>query len=241
MISELSFIRDYTSFWRTISPLSEDFTRKINIIVLDKIHAEMDDNNLKSKSGLINEIGFEIFARSISTHLPPDEIISKELDEITVKISSFIFNLRSKAPLYSRNLETTELEESREIAIRLLNFFQNFQNIIVRPYFQGCGRLGACQGDVIADNSLYEIKSGNRKFKSVDLRQLVLYLSLNHYSKQYDIQNLGLYNPRKGYHYSESHEKFSQQFCGLTTEELCHRIGYELTSVDMGRFDLTRD
>lgn len=237
MISEIKFIRDYTSFWRTISPLSEDFVRQINLSVLNRYESELHSISITSRIALINEVGFEIFSRCREKNLQPNMIPLNEVLEIAAKVSFYISQLRNGAPLFKEKMAIEEINEAQELASRLLKFFQKFEKIMIKPRFLGCGRLDSCQGDIIADNILYEIKSGNRPFKSVDLRQLLLYLSLNHYSKQYEIQRLGLYNPRKGFHFEMPHEEFSIHFSGLSTEELCHRVCYELTTVDLGRFD----
>lgn len=237
MISEIEFTRDYTSFWRTISPLSEDFVRRINVHALARYETELNSSVFSSRRALINEVGFEIFFRCKEKNLSVNEIIRYELGDISHQVSCHIALLRNGAPKFIEEMEATEVDEANEIAKRLLCFFEKFCNVVVRPKFIGCGRIGSCQGDVLADNTLYEIKSGNRSFKSADLRQLVLYLTLNHISKQYDIQNLGLYNPRKGFHFALPHQDFSIHFSGLSTEELCHRISYELTSVNSGCID----
>jgi len=237
MISEIEFTRDYTSFWRTLSPLSEDLVRQVNIHVLNRYESALESIAASSRRALINEVAFEIFSQSKTSNIDPAVIISNQIDTISKKISSYIAGLRSGAPHFNKEMSAAEINEAQSIAERLLHFFSSFKKVIIRPKFSGCGRLNSCQGDVLADNTLYEIKAGGRRFKSVDLRQLVLYLALNHQSKQYTIQNLGLYNPREGFLFTLPHEEFSLQFSGLSTEELCHRIAYELSVVDFGRFD----
>jgi len=44
-------------------------------------------------------------------------------------------------------------------------------------------------------------KAGDRNFKISDLRQLITYLSLNFNSKQFQINNIALVNPRTGLKY----------------------------------------
>jgi len=238
MIKEIEFIRDYTSFWRTLSPLSEDLVLQINNIhARNRYETALKSITATSRRALINEVAFEIFSKSKISNLDPNIIISNEIDEIFKKTSAYIAGLRNGAPHFNEKMNVEEIDEAKNIAVRLLNFFQRFNTISIKPKFPGCGRLDSCEGDVIADNTLYEVKSGSRNFKSVDLRQLTLYLALNHQSKQYIIQNLGLYNPREGFHFTLPHEQFSLRFSGLSTEELCHRIIYELSTIDFGRFD----
>lgn len=237
MISEIAFIRDHTSFWRNISPLSEDFVRYVNVHVLDRYETELMSKVATSRRAIINEIGFELFCRCTQKGIALDSIVSDEIDEIINATSSYISNLRINVPQFINKLNENELNESREISRRLLNFFKRFKTVILRPAFFGCGQLNYCLGDVIADDTLYEIKSGGRPFRSIDLRQLVLYMTLNRLSNAYDIKNLGLYNPRKGFHFVTPQNEFALHFSGLSAEELCHRIEYELMSCDLMRFE----
>ena len=236
LISEIEFIRDHTSFWRTISPLSEDFVRQINISVLNRHQAPLSNSLSGSRRALINEVGFEVFSRCLTENKTIDVIISNELGDISTQVSTYIAGLRITAPHFEEEMFDNETEEVKKIAKRLLDFFQVFEDVIIRPKFSGCGKLNECYGDILADNTLYEVKAGIRPFRSIDLRQLVLYLTLNSISKQYDIQNLALYNPRQGFHFRASHNDFSTHFSGLSTEELCHKISYELTFFDINRF-----
>lgn len=237
MISEIAFIRDHTSFWRTISPLSEDFVRHINVRVLDRHENEFISKIGTSRRAIINEVGFELFCRCRKTGSPLEDIVSSEIEDIAGKASTYISHLRAKAPDFGSSMNADEIEESKEIGRRLLNFFKRFKTVVVKPEFSGFGQLDTCYGDVIADDTLYEIKSGGRPFRSIDLRQLILYLTLGRASGAYAIKNLALYNPRRSFHYATSQNEFAVQFSGLSAEELCHRIEHELISCDLMRFE----
>lgn len=237
MISEIEFIREHTSFWRTLSPLSENFVKYINVAVLDRYEPEIDCCLGTSRRALINEVGFELFCLCSTEKCSLNDITDEQVSAVSKESSHFISQLRNKSPNFESNLGEDEIFEAKEISERLIKFFGTKCNLVVKPNFQGCGQLNACIGDVIADNTLYEIKSGDRNFKSIDLRQLVLYLTLNKISGEYNIDSLSLYNPRKGFHFQTSLNDFAMQFSGLTSEELCHRIEYELTSCDLARFE----
>lgn len=238
MIAEIEFIRDYTSFWRTISPLSEDLVRQINsFVIANKTEGEFSSKTISSRRGLINEAAFELFNYSFNNELAPEKVAQEKLDIIVKEVSYYISQLRTNSPVFNITLEPHEVIEVNIIANRLFSFFSKFNNVIIRPEFSGCGKLNSCTGDVLADEVLYEVKAGSRKFKSVDLRQLVLYFTLNRFSKQYSISKLGLYNPRQGFHFVLPHQEFSIQFSGLSSEELSHRVAYELNLSDMGRFE----
>ncbi|WP_435641123.1 hypothetical protein [Micavibrio aeruginosavorus] len=236
MISEIEFIREHTSFWRTISPLSEDFVRHINIHVLDRAHSALNEKSATSRRALINEVSFRIFCRSAQEKKSIDSTLESDLKNITEETVKYISGLRDKAPNFDQSLNVDEVQEIKKISEKLFSFFKDKDSLILRPEFSGCGKLDTCYGDVITGDTLYEIKSGGRAFRSLDLRQLILYLSLNRLSGKYEINNLALYNPRQGFHFKINNNEFSMQFSGLSSEELCHRVSYELTQSDMNRF-----
>ncbi|MBI2265693.1 MAG: hypothetical protein HYU64_11050, partial [Armatimonadetes bacterium] len=66
------------------------------------------------------------------------------------------------------------------------------------PLLKGCGQLDACRADVIYKNKLVEVKAGDRHFRITDLRQIITYLALNFCSKQFQLANIALVNPRTG-------------------------------------------
>jgi hypothetical protein len=63
-------------------------------------------------------------------------------------------------------------------------------------------------------------------------RALINETAFEIFAKKMIINKLGLYNPRKGLEFILPHEEFSIHFCGLSTEELCNRIGFELNSAN---------
>ena len=227
MISEIDFIRNYTSFWRTISPLSEDFVKSINVLVLNRYETPLQSDVSSSRRALINELAFEVFSRSIINNKSVDAIVDA-IEDISLEVSAYLSNLRTSSPQFNSELSVDEMEEISKLSHRLIAFFTSKKDIVIKPKFDGCGKLNHCFGDVFADGVLYEIKAGGRRFRSIDLRQLVVYNSLNQFSDKYEIKELGLYNPREGFHFKIDHNEFSKQFSGLTTSELTHRIIYEI-------------
>ncbi len=61
------------------------------------------------------------------------------------------------------------------------------RTIRVSPRFEGCGWLDECEADFLTSNVLVEVKAGDRAFRSIDLRQVLIYCALNFASKKYDI------------------------------------------------------
>ena len=96
------------------------------------------------------------------------------------------------------------------IAERLRKFFKNGgRKVVVRPIFYGCGFIDTSEGDVIFGDTLYEVKTVERTFRSSDVRQVLTYAALNSGSGQYSISRFGLFNPRRG------------NYCELDLDDVC--------------------
>lgn len=87
-----------------------------------------------------------------------------------------------------------EEQECAEICRRSTKSFRtisNDQSIDIRPMFPGCGFVDASTGDVHSYGTLYEGKSGERAFRSIDVRQLLTYVALSKASGSWDIDRIG--------------------------------------------------
>jgi hypothetical protein len=78
--------------------------------------------------------------------------------------------------------------------------------------FSGCGFVDASEGDVIFGETIYEIKTVDRRFRGSDIRQAITYAALNFSGGQFDIRHIGLFNPRWG------------QFCDIGLDYVCAEI-----------------
>lgn len=236
MITELEFIRDRSSFWREVAPLSEDFIKRINLAVLDKkIHDEILSNTDPNRRSIINEVAFDIFAYCYGKEISIAAIDQKSLESIAKEAALYVNGLKLSASSgRTLSLTTEEITETLQIANLLLSFFKKKANVIIHPVLPGYSGLNQCYGDVLADDTLYEIKAGNRKFRSVDIRQLVLYASLNYASQKYAVSSLGLYNPRCGYQFQMETNAFCINFSGMPAHELFHKVTYSLGTLFNG-------
>jgi hypothetical protein len=93
------------------------------------------------------------------------------------------------------DLTSVENSEAEMIAGRLLRYFRvlkNLSQVEIDPKLPGCGPISGGTPDLLAVDSSYgvgvqimaEIKTVNRKFRSTDIRQLIIYLVL--YFAQYE-------------------------------------------------------
>ena len=94
--------------------------------------------------------------------------------------------------------KANEIAEATLLAERHAIFFKRADELVLMPTFPGCGWLMECSGDVISGSASYKVKAGQRGFRSLDVRQTLIYCALNFAAKQHDIASVFLVNPRLG-------------------------------------------
>ena len=132
----------------------------------------------------------------------------------------------------------TELADCGEQVWRLKLFFSRFRRfgaIEFFPSFPGCGFIDASIGDIFVHEHLFEIKAGDRRFLSVDLKQLITYAALNSLERTREIKYLGLFNPRVGISYTVPLEQLCQEISGTSASELLGEIVRVISSGDISR------
>jgi hypothetical protein len=85
---------------------------------------------------------------------------------------------------------------------------------------------------LIASNVLYEVKAGDRFFRSIDIRQLILYSTL---SGSFKIERLGLFNPRIGISATIPMDDLCFEISGKNSAELFSEIAAVVSSGDVSR------
>lgn len=190
MITASTFCRSYSSVWNDLIPTAELFVRKINL-GYSREFPEMTAETRPMRRGFINELAFDLFSR--------DVVLGKRWSSSAISTQDIHAAATSFAPNGSAGLLADEVEDVREQHQRMMRVFAfEGQKLVAEPAFLGCGIRDSCKGDLLVDDTLYEIKAGERFFRSVDIRQLITYAALNDISKQFSVQRCGLFNPRIG-------------------------------------------
>jgi hypothetical protein len=92
--------------------------------------------------------------------------------------------------------------------------------------------LSSCNGDALWSTTIYEIKAGDRSFRSTDVRQLLIYCALGFAAKLYELDRICLVNPRHGVYFSESLNDLCAALAGRPpTEVLSDIVEYISTAV----------
>jgi hypothetical protein len=132
----------------------------------------------------------------------------------------------------------SELADCGEQVWRLKLFFSRFRRfgaIEFFPKFPGCGIIDASIGDVFVHEHLFEVKAGDRRFLSVDLKQLITYAALNSLEGAREIKYLGLFNPRVGISYTVALEQLCQEISGTSATELLAEIVRVISSGEISK------
>lgn len=230
MISETTFSKKFTSFWSQLLPNANNYIRLVNEAMVKSLYAP--EKPVRNENvALCNTIAFEIFRLVRIGELQEGDLRSGSI------FSSFIFNklakdCESKLKIFSHGnsmklpLLKDELLDICSIAIHMVEYFPaGATDITFSPKFEGLGILNSAEGDIIFADSLIEVKAGFRNFSVNDIRQLLVYLSLNHYSRSpYIIRNVELYNPRMGTVFEENVERICDDISALQPSDLYHQI-----------------
>jgi hypothetical protein len=125
--------------------------------------------------------------------------------------------------------------EAGTLALRLLHYFGDSGSTLLRPSFPGCGVLSSCEGDLIQGTCLYEIKAGDRPFRIVDLRQLLVYSALAYAAGRLAFSRVGLLNPRRGVMWHTSLEDVCQSIAGLSMNDTLSALVEQFSGASASR------
>ncbi|MBL4899012.1 MAG: hypothetical protein JKX76_05100 [Colwellia sp.] len=231
MISEATFSKKFTSFWNEILPNSKNYVRLINGGLLEAVYEPFDTADRKNNTALVNVIAFSMLREFCNKVHTLDQLSSTQyfqsphfeslLEKDLSYLSKFSYGAECSLPLSVKEKEQAS-QLFRQMYIR---YVANNSSSKIDPKFDGCGFINESYGDLISDNKLIEIKSGERRFNLTDLRQVLIYLMLNHYSKQsFNISTIELFNPRMGIAFTEEVESFCLNVSALNSLELFSEI-----------------
>jgi len=221
-------------------PTCEVFVRKLNLSLYEPIYSPLKTATAPERRGFINEIAFRAFGRALSTSVRAQAVLSNkiELEALVSQARSRLSNFVEARPTLAAEISSEELtdilEQTRGLEIMIVTSAKK-SPIEFEPHFPGCGFLSDANGDILVDSCLYEVKAGDRTYRSTDLRQLFVYLSLNFASKRFEISRVGLVNPRQGTRFEASIDEVSHEIAGLPAFELLSRIIYAVSSGDVSR------
>lgn len=224
MTSETKFATSFTSVWREVTPLSDGYWAVENMLTR-RVVEPMLNRAPKGVRGAINELAFIGFSKLANQNrrIQRDEIFATLRASITDTVN-YINRLSPNDLLSENSIDEVCLREAMQLTLRLLNFFPYGATTLIRPKFQGCGIINACEGDVISRDLLIEVKAGDRGFRVSDLRQLLIYSALAYASNERRFTRIGLFNPRTGMAWSKSLDEVCMSISGLRANDVLPKL-----------------
>ena len=231
MSSEKQFAASHAAFWHALMPMAEEYLRTRNRM-LTQYASPISSALSRETRGVVNELGYRLYAGSLELglHLSnlPEPFVARSYESTMEYVDSLN---ESKSPVPTPPAKES-IEEALRVASNIAAFFRHamvqtrftIQTVGVAPSFPGCGWLDESVGDFLTSNLLIEVKAGDRNFRSIDLRQVLIYCALNFASKAYDIAHVCFLNPRLGVFLGEPLERLCQEISGRTAAELLENI-----------------
>jgi hypothetical protein len=221
LITEKHFTLSHSAFWHHLLPMSEHCVRQANLFA-SRFSEPYESILPASQRGIINEIAFQLFLKGSVNPKTTSHLSGSEEDLCVRNALLHISTLRQFSRHPPKPPDSKGMEEAHNLAERLNIFFETLspKRVLGSPAFSGCGLVERCFGDVICDSVLFEIKAGDRGFRSSDFRQLLCYWALNYASKNYEITEVCLLNPRLGLYVRTELEQLSRQLSGRTSMEV---------------------
>jgi hypothetical protein len=209
---------------------------------LDKqrYYVPLDSKVQAARRALVNEMGFQMFRLSLGngSSLDQTRYTTEELTQIylqawkSLQMSHWFRGSDASQP------DEIERGEIVDIARRLRHFFRKQHSgkaLQLSLVFPGCGFVDDSEGDVLVEQTLYEIKAGDRSFRLADVRQVLVYLAMNQSANCYNINKVGFLNPRLGVCYSLDVEELVHRVAGKSSVELLSDIVYFVSSSGVSR------
>lgn len=235
MISEQHFSTSFTSVWHDIIPLADTYWRRENLRV-EHWNPPVDNLAPIRIRGFINELAFEIFRKAVESdarvqnkHLRP--LLNESIEDV----SKYILRITSDTQSVALEMNEKSKTETILLASNLLRFFSHRESIIFRPKFSGCGIVASCEGDLIYEDCLYEVKAGDRGFRVSDLKQLLTYSTLAFTKEESTFTSVGLYNPRSGFSWKRTLDSVCLELSGLRKSDVLANIATSMTRLSVSR------
>ncbi len=202
MINERSIAEKFTAIWRQNFPLlTSNYIRVFNETQLKEINSVPVLTNKGIRYDIVSEIAFnlaEIASKDKITIISiiRDKIKFKSIIKHTAKTIWTTGNYTDNDLI----LTDGEIVDIIGISNNIMEFIikEGGSNVEFRPKVKGYSFIPDLEADLAIDDTLYELKTVKRNFKSSDLKQLFIYLALRQVSEKENWSYAGLYNPRKG-------------------------------------------
>jgi hypothetical protein len=233
MISETYFASKYTSFWNDLLPGKNKYIRFVVNNNTETLEPPLESTDVPSSRGFINYIAFRLSIKCLTKQIgyhsldslePNSNLFQSVFDEAKLFIENFEETQHLTYDLHQKEVILIK-EISKRIYRKYLAKIESGCKFFPEPSFQGCGIINSANGDIIIDNTLVEIKAGKRNFTINDIKQILVYATLNSLSNAYEmLTNFELYNPREGIIFHDSFENLCNELACASPYEIYSEI-----------------
>ncbi|AZA80739.1 hypothetical protein C1637_12055 [Chryseobacterium lactis] len=216
MISERDLAEKFTDIWKQHFPLLTASYMKVfnesKIITINK--GVMINPSIEIRYDLVSQLAFNIVEKVSSRKVNYNDIWKEK--NLTPVLEQTAYEIWRNETLTYKEINFSENEKND--CQNICNNIFEFQDKVTitsnsfKPKFPGYGIISDLVGDLEIDDTLYEIKTVQRSFRSSDIKQLIIYLALSHVQYSNKWKYAGLYNPRKG------------TYCKFNVEKLIYDI-----------------
>lgn len=232
MIDVATFSNSYSALWHSYTPTCDLFVKRLNLDMYDRFDRDMPSAVGSDRRALVAEFAFLLFASQITLNSPANTSTDALWNCALERLARFSSSGGDTSPSATEE----ELQEAGRIRDRLRLFFRDSTVVTtINPSFPGCGYVDTSEGDILYGATLYEVKTVDRPFRSSDVRQLLTYAALNSLTTTYDIQRIGVVNPRRGTSWNLSLDVVSTEVSGRTASELLWLLTSALSSGELSR------
>ena len=190
MISERVAVRAFESVWRTRLPLlTPAFMNSFNrqfvkpIICAGEPIPPVPTAHASDSPDLVAELGIQMVKSAVEAEVAVEDVAQ---DQPTIR-AAWLRSLElisryegGKPDLATVPLIADDQRNALHLARTLSAFLDQFDtDAEFGPLIPGASVLSRCEADLCIDRTLIEVKTVSRRFRSLDLRQLLVYLALD--------------------------------------------------------------
>jgi hypothetical protein len=230
MITAETFATTNGSYWAEVLPRLEHFVRVSNAGL--RVFAEpLDLQSIPARHAFVSETAFALWRTRMVHHRylhirEAQRIARERLESVRRQVS------------FDEDLGSDEAIEARAIASRLFNYFTRVRRVAnpeIDSWLPGCGPVLGGSPDLLGTDSSYgedakiiaEVKSVQRKFRSTDLRQLVVYIVLYFSVNNVIPDVLIVVNPVRGRSLEIDVDSFFAHAAGRAAQEIVPELQFE--------------
>ena len=189
MISERNLARAFESVWQSLFPMltpafmrtfNEHFLKPVDTSHTGTARAVPFDSD---SPDLVAELGIQLARSAIEANVSIEDIAQDPtaLSQSWNKTQAVVARYEGEIPDVT---EVTIFDVDRNDGLSLASNLIAFASLIdgptqFAPGIPGANILSRCEADLAVGNTLVEIKTVSRGFRSTDLRQLLVYLALD--------------------------------------------------------------